>query len=84
VRLPPQPLTHALSAQGVEAPISKLGIPPLAYRHALAEATSADDRIVVFGSFNTVADVLCEEVTFPARLTQQKPVKAHACAYLNG
>ena len=70
MHLPPQPLTHTP--------------PALADRHALAEAASADDRIVVFGSFNMVADVLCEEVTSPARLTQQKPAEAHACAYLNG
>ncbi|BAL27061.1 bifunctional tetrahydrofolate synthase/dihydrofolate synthase [Azoarcus sp. KH32C] len=73
-------LTQALRVQGVDAPIDEFATPALAYRHALANVDSANDRIVVFGSFHTVADVLREEATSPARLTRQQPAASHACA----
>jgi dihydrofolate synthase/folylpolyglutamate synthase len=49
-------LAQALSQAGVEA-VRKFENPALAYAAACSEAAE-NDRIVVFGSFHTVADVL--------------------------
>jgi len=56
-------LAQKLSARGVAAPVSEFDSPALAYRQAIANASAVGDRIVVFGSFHTVADVLQEEAS---------------------
>ncbi len=55
-------LAHKLRAHGVAANVSEFDSPALAYRHALASASVMGDRIVVFGSFHTVADALQAEI----------------------
>ncbi|MFA6311985.1 MAG: bifunctional tetrahydrofolate synthase/dihydrofolate synthase [Sterolibacterium sp.] len=51
-------LALALAGEGIVAPL-RFASPLAAFRHAQANA-SDDDRILVFGSFQTVADVLRE------------------------
>lgn len=52
-------LTQILVAQGVAAPLPQFDSPIAAFRHA-RENAGEDDRIIVFGSFLTVAAVLRE------------------------
>jgi dihydrofolate synthase/folylpolyglutamate synthase len=52
-------LTQVLAAQGVAGPLMQFDSPGAAFRHA-QENAGEDDRIVVFGSFLTVAAVLRE------------------------
>lgn len=52
-------LAQALEAAGVNAPQQRFVRPELAYRAACLAATQ-DDRILIFGSFYTVAAVLAE------------------------
>lgn len=59
-------LARTLHAHGVGACIGQFERPALAYRHALEHVATADDRIIVFGSFRTVADVLRAEAATPA------------------
>ena len=59
-------LAQTLHAQGVSGCIGQFDRPALAYRHALEHVAAAGDRIIVFGSFHTVADVLREDLTSPA------------------
>jgi dihydrofolate synthase/folylpolyglutamate synthase len=58
-------LAGTLRAQGVGECIGQFERPALAYRHALERVGAARDRIIVFGSFYTVADVLREEASTP-------------------
>ena len=50
-------LQARLGAAGIAAPLEVFASVPAAYRHA-RERARADDRILVFGSFHTVGDVL--------------------------
>jgi dihydrofolate synthase/folylpolyglutamate synthase len=59
-------LARTLHAHGVDGCVSQFDRPALAYRRALEHVGAARDRIIVFGSFHTVADVLREEVATPA------------------
>ena len=54
-----QALTDAGFQPGKESSVSTFSDPATAYRNAMERATE-DDRIVVFGSFFTVAGVLAE------------------------
>lgn len=64
-------LARTLHAHGVGGWIGQFDRPALAYRHALEHVAAADDRIIVFGSFHTVADVLREELTSSAKRSAQ-------------
>ncbi|MDO3614476.1 bifunctional tetrahydrofolate synthase/dihydrofolate synthase [Ralstonia pseudosolanacearum] len=57
-----QALADAGFSPGKEASVATYGDPATAYRNAMERATE-DDRIVVFGSFFTVAGVLAERKT---------------------
>ena len=52
-------LTRILGDEGVAGPLPRFATPAEAFRHA-RESANESDRIVVFGSFLTVADVLRE------------------------
>ncbi|OIQ96731.1 bifunctional protein FolC [mine drainage metagenome] len=52
-------LTQILGEEGVAGPLPQFATPAEAFRHARGSANESD-RIVVFGSFLTVADVLRE------------------------
>jgi dihydrofolate synthase/folylpolyglutamate synthase len=58
-------LARTLHAHGVDGCVSQFDRPALAYRRALEHVGAARDRIIVFGSFHTVADVLRENLTAP-------------------
>ena len=53
-------LVAALSASGVQVPVRCFDSPASAYRHALNSQCGTGERIVVFGSFHTAAEVLRE------------------------
>ncbi|GMQ76538.1 MAG: bifunctional tetrahydrofolate synthase/dihydrofolate synthase [Gammaproteobacteria bacterium] len=53
-------LCQALAAAGAEAPAARYDDVPSAYR-AACSAAGAHDRIVVFGSFHTVSDIISLE-----------------------
>lgn len=59
-------LARTLHAHGVAGSVGQFDSPALAYRHALDHVAEAGDRIIVFGSFHTVADVMREEAVPPA------------------
>lgn len=54
-------LVRTLQSHGVERCIGGFERPGLAYRHALEHVAAPGDRVIVFGSFHTVAEVLREE-----------------------
>lgn len=56
-------LARTLHSHGVGRCIGRFDRPGLAYRHALEHVAAPGDRVIVFGSFHTVADVLREEAT---------------------
>lgn len=61
-------LAQALHSHGVGRCIRRFDRPGLAYRHALEHVAAPVDRVIVFGSFHTVADVLRDEATEAASL----------------